>query len=193
MAGLTEKAEKLLDKARPPKAPKVDPIIDKRVKRGREALRPDAARRDEAIEFARKRFPDAGFRQCTPEQLVDEMSGAFRVVWSSEVIEHVFDVYAFLVACNKLLVPGGKLILTTPYHGVLKGMLIAAFAHETHYNAFGGHIRFFNKRGLARCLMHCGFTPKQWSGFGRPWPLYKSFFLVAEKTHEPLPPPAADS
>ena len=54
------------------------------------------------------------------------------------------------------------------------------------------HIRFFDRRSLGRCLRHCGFTPREWKGFGRPWPLYKSFFVTAEKTHEPQPRPPAD-
>lgn len=53
MAGLTERAEKALDKLRPPKASLVPGSVDARVKRGREAASAVAAPRREAIEFAR--------------------------------------------------------------------------------------------------------------------------------------------
>lgn len=53
MPGLTEAAGKAIDKLRPPKAAKVDSVIDKRVKRGRDGAAPYVARRREAVEFAR--------------------------------------------------------------------------------------------------------------------------------------------
>jgi 2-polyprenyl-3-methyl-5-hydroxy-6-metoxy-1,4-benzoquinol methylase len=146
-----------------------------------------------AVGFARRRYPNSQFRVCTPEQVADELAGQFDAIWSSEVIEHIFDVYSFLVALNKVCKPGGHLILTTPYHGVAKGVMISMFGHAAHFNPFGGHIRFFDKSSLNACLAHCGFTATHWSGFGRFWPLYKSFFVVARKTGEPRPLPPADS
>ena len=146
-----------------------------------------------AIAVARQRFPQRRFLQGLPEDHGAAFAGRFDAAWSTEVIEHVFDVYGFLAAAHRALVPGGRLVMTTPYHGLLKNWLIDLRGYATHYNPFGGHIRFFDRRSLDRCRRHCGFTPRRWDGFGRPWPLYKSFFVVAERTHEVSPPPPADS
>jgi 2-polyprenyl-6-hydroxyphenyl methylase/3-demethylubiquinone-9 3-methyltransferase len=146
-----------------------------------------------AVRAATARFPNAEFHAGTPEQFVDRYAGQFQAVWSTEVIEHVFDLYGFFASVNRFLAPGGRLVLTTPYHGLIKNLLIDFRNYDHHYNPFGGHIRFFNKKSLTRCLIHCGFTPNRWAGIGRAWPLYRSFFVVATKTGQPLPPPPADS
>ena len=148
---------------------------------------------ERAIAVAGRRFKDRTFRAGPPEAFLAEWGGRFQAVWSSEVIEHVFDVYAFLAALNRLMAQGGRLVLTTPYHGLIKNLAISLAGYANHYDPFGGHIRFFDKRNLGRCLRHCGFTPRKWSAYGRTWPLYKSFFVVSEKTHDVGAMPAADS
>lgn len=147
---------------------------------------------ERAIAAAKSRVPNLDFRAGTPEMFASEFAGRFAAIWSSEVIEHVFDVYGFLTAAHACLKPGGLIVLTTPYHGLIKNLLIDLGGYANHYQPFAGHIRFFDRRSLDRCLRHCGFTPRRWAGFGRPWPLYKSFFVTAEKTHEPQPRPPAD-
>lgn len=147
---------------------------------------------ESAIRFARNRFPKLDFAVGGPETLLPDHAGKFAAAWSSEVIEHVYDVYGFLCAVHECLAPGGILVLTTPYHGLIKNIVIDLFNYAKHYDPFAGHIRFFDKRSLDRVLRHCGFTPIKWMGYGRPWPLYKSFFVVASKTHKPSPPAAAD-
>jgi 2-polyprenyl-3-methyl-5-hydroxy-6-metoxy-1,4-benzoquinol methylase len=148
---------------------------------------------EKAIAFGKRQYPAMDLRVGTPTDLLAEFKGAFQVAWSTEVIEHVFDVYGFLTAVQALLEPKGKLILTTPFHGRVKNILIGLSGYAEHYKPFGGHIRFFDKRSMDATLRHCGFTPTRWTGFGRIWPVYKSFFVVAEKTHDPLPPPPADA
>lgn len=148
---------------------------------------------ENAIAVARQRYPQRTFLCGMPEDHEAELIGRFAAVWTTEVIEHIMDVYGFLRAAHRALRPGGLLVLTTPYHGLIKNWLISMRGYARHYNPFGGHIRFFDRQNLHHCLQHCGFTPRHWSGFGRPWPLYKSFFVVAERTHEVAPPPPADS
>jgi SAM-dependent methyltransferase len=147
---------------------------------------------ERAVAHAAKQFGADLFRAATPEEVAADMPGAFAAAWSSEVIEHVFDVYGFLTAIHRCLADGGLLVLTTPFHGLVKNLLIDLAGYANHYNPFGGHIRFFDRRNMTRALTHCGFTPQWWSGYGRPWPLYKSFFVVAKKTHAPAPLPPAD-
>lgn len=51
---------------------------------------------------------------CTPvEELVKEHAGAFDVVTCLEMLEHVPDPHAIVVACSALLKPGGTLFLST--------------------------------------------------------------------------------
>ncbi|HYE18956.1 MAG TPA: class I SAM-dependent methyltransferase [Tepidisphaeraceae bacterium] len=137
-----------------------------------------------AIEYARGRFPAVQFFAGPVEGLLPQMAGAFDAVFSSEVIEHLFDVGAFLRSVNRLMRPGALLALTTPFHGKIKNVVLDLLNYAGHYNPLGQHIRFFDKRSLGRVLRATGFEPFVWTGYGRPWPFWKSFFVVARKVRE---------
>ena len=138
-----------------------------------------------AVDYARQHYPAATYHAGPVEDLLapaQARAGAFDMVFSSEVIEHLFDVGTYLLSINHLLKDGGLVVLTTPYHGLVKNVMIDLFNYSGHYDPMGQHIRFFDKRGLDRCLRSHAFTPVHWWGYGRPWPLWKSFFVVARKT-----------
>ena len=50
---------------------------------------------------------------------------SFDLVVSNQVLEHIFDIYSCLSEFNRVLKSGGFLLLTTPYHGILKNLTIA--------------------------------------------------------------------
>ncbi len=113
----------------------------------------------------------------------------FAAAWSTEVIEHVFDVHAMLAELNRVLQPGGLLILTTPYHGLIKNVVLALHGFEQHFDPYVSHIRFFTRRSLAGCLERAGFRVESARGIGRFWPVWMSHFVVARKVNPPGPPP----
>ena len=142
-----------------------------------------------AIDRARSRFSDLRFSVGSLEQGLPFSDSVFDAVWSTEVLEHLFDVHAGLAEMNRVLRPGGLLLLTTPYHGRFKNLLIALGDFEKHYNPYISHIRFFTKRSLTKCLDRAGFSLVSCKGIGRQWPVFMSMFLVAHKTGVPGPPP----
>jgi SAM-dependent methyltransferase len=142
-----------------------------------------------AVSAAKENHPELRFDIMGPNNVIPLQDGACDAVWSSEVIEHVFDVYEYLSEINRILKPDGMFILTTPYHGRIKNLVIALTKHDTHYDPEISHIRFFDKPGLGRCLNRSGFKPISWSGIGRIWPLYRTWFVVAQKINLPDAPP----
>jgi SAM-dependent methyltransferase len=133
------------------------------------------------IRHARGRFPHARFTLVQPDRPIPYPDGSFDAIFCSEVIEHVYDVDALFHEFARLLRPGGLLILTTPYHGLVKNVLIALLFFERHFDPTWQHIRFFTKRSRARvCLAH-GLRPFVWKCLGRFWPVPKSFFVVCRK------------
>ena len=139
----------------------------------------------EAIQLARKAYPKGKFevnavggRLPWPDQFCD-------AIWCTEVLEHVFDVYGFMAEVSRALKPNGLFVITTPYLGVIKNVMIALFRFSAHYNPWLSHIRFFDKRSLSDCLKRGGFHVNEWLGIGRFWPLYKSFFVIARKVIQP--------
>lgn len=103
----------------------------------------------------------------------------FDVAILAEVVEHCYDVPALLGAVRHCLrTPGGRLILTTPYHATLKLLaLILSGRFDTHFDPQGEHIRFFTVKGLAKMLGECGFRVDYWQGIGRYPFLYKSMLV----------------
>lgn len=117
-----------------------------------------------AVDRAKQRYPAARLEVASLEAGLPFADEEFAAVWCSEVLEHLFDVRAALAELNRVLQTGGKLVLTTPYHGLIKNIAIALLGFEKHYNPYGAHIRFFTRRSLAICLEHAGLAVERWGG-----------------------------
>lgn len=106
----------------------------------------------------------------------------FDAVISTEVIEHLFLPAALPRFARAVLKPGGHLIVTTPYHGYLKNLLICLIGKwDSHHDPLwdGGHIKFWSRRTMTALLEENGFVVVRFMGAGRlPW-LWKSIVLVA--------------
>ncbi len=109
---------------------------------------------------------------------------SFDVCYCSEVIEHLFNVQGFVAEVHRLLKDGGMLVLTTPYHGWLKNLLVVTLRFDQHFSPTGGHIRFFSKKSMRQCLERGGFLAEEIMGTGRMWPLWNSMLITARKTDE---------
>jgi len=66
-----------------------------------------------ALEHAGRRHPDAEWLLMEDERVPDS-DGAFDLIISIEVLEHVADVDLATRELGRLLAPGGRLVLTTP-------------------------------------------------------------------------------
>lgn len=97
------------------------------------------------------------FRQHDVAERFPFESAAFDVIWCSEVLEHLFDPAFALREMNRILKPGGRLLVTVPYHGRLKNLLIALFKFDEHYTPSNPHIRFYTTATLSRIVREAGF------------------------------------
>ncbi len=82
---------------------------------------------------------------------------AFEVVWCSEVLEHLFNPVFAVEEMHRVLRPGGRLLVTVPYHGRFKDILIALFKWDEHFSPTNPHIRFYTRRTLGRMVANAGF------------------------------------
>lgn len=136
------------------------------------------------ISLARKAIPECQFElRSVYDNLTEAFETCFNVIVSIEVIEHLYDPKTFVSRVREALSPGGTFILTTPYHGYLKNLLIAALGNcDAHYNPLnkGGHIKFWSPKTMRTLLESAGFHVERISGAGRsPW-LWKSMVVVAK-------------
>ena len=134
-----------------------------------------------ALGAARQRLPDVPFYALQDDGKVPLETGAVDFIFCSEVIEHVYDTEATFGELARLLRPGGRLLLTTPYHGLLKNLLLVVFAFDRHFDPAGPHIRFFTRAALFRCLRNAGIEPRNHGYLGRFFPISMAIYVMAQK------------
>ena len=142
-----------------------------------------------ALQEARKIMPNGCWGLASLEDGLPFKEKYFAAIWCSEVLEHIFDVYSFLAELNRVLAESGKLVLTTPFHGFFKNLVIAMTGFAKHYNPSLSHIRFFTQKSLANSLAAGGFEISKMDGVGRWNPFWMSHFVVARKISMPLRAP----
>jgi 2-polyprenyl-6-hydroxyphenyl methylase/3-demethylubiquinone-9 3-methyltransferase len=138
------------------------------------------------LDEARKAFPGIHFEHAdlTSDLAAHALAGRCDAVITTEVVEHVFMPRVFARNCLALLKPKGTLIISTPYHGYLKNLLLAAMGKmDAHLNPLWdfGHIKFWSRRTLTELLEEVGFSVTEFHGVGRVPFLWKSMILVAVK------------
>jgi ubiquinone/menaquinone biosynthesis C-methylase UbiE len=100
----------------------------------------------------------ADVRLLEPDGSLPLGHGEVDLVWCSEVLEHVADTAHALLESRRVLRPGGRLLVTVPYHGRAQAAVIALVRFEAHYDPLGQHLRFYTRRSLAGALAAAGFT-----------------------------------
>ena len=107
-----------------------------------------------ALDRARRRHPQLDLRLVGFDAPLPFDDGAFDVVWSSEVIEHVADTARWLSEVRRVLAPGGRVLLTTPSHGRLR---LLAGGIERYSVPLGDHLHLYTARSLRDVLSDFAF------------------------------------
>jgi SAM-dependent methyltransferase len=118
-----------------------------------------------ALERARRNAPGADLRLVEPDGLLPLDHASVDLVWCSEVLEHVADTAHLLLEVRRVLRPGGRLLVTVPFHGRVKAGLIALARFDAHFDPLGQHLRFYTRSSLAATLQQSGFEAVR----VRPW------------------------
>lgn len=107
-----------------------------------------------AIEYAKAHYPQCTFYRGTFDDFKDGQIGTFGFVYSSEVIEHVEDVEAYMVFLSEITDPGATVFITTPD---IEGPQVPE--NPTDWDVFSPpiHIQFFTEDTLARLFKRYGF------------------------------------
>jgi len=109
-----------------------------------------------ALERARRVAPGAELHRTEPDGDLPLADASIDLVWCSEVVEHVADTAQLLGEVRRVLAPGGRALITTPYHGRLQCAAIALLAFDRHFDPLGQHLRFYSRTSLARALREHG-------------------------------------
>jgi 2-polyprenyl-6-hydroxyphenyl methylase/3-demethylubiquinone-9 3-methyltransferase len=139
---------------------------------------------ESGIAIGRAAHPEVRFELMSAYDDLRSAFGAFDVVVSLEVIEHLYDPRAFARNAFGSLKEGGLLVLSTPYHGYLKNLALALTgAMDAHFTALWecGHIKFWSIRTLGQLLREEGFEGLEFHRVGRIPVLAKSMVVSAIK------------
>ena len=139
----------------------------------------------DGVRFAQSAAPELVFHQIEVDDEPAVVGNeSFDVAIATEVIEHVVRPRKLLLFAKQVLLPGGHLIISTPYHGYLKNLVLALTNNwDTHLNPFwdGGHIKVWSRKTLSQLLNEGGFRIVRFIGAGRVPFLWKSMIMVAQK------------
>lgn len=119
------------------------------------------------IERARRNFPTLAIVQAScyddPETL--EL-GKFDLVYSNDVIEHLYEPRRLVSFSIAHLNVGGMVVCGTPHYGsYLRNLLLSVADRWDHHHGplwDGGHIKFFSKATLHQIWSEAGFSDFTW-------------------------------
>ena len=139
------------------------------------------------IEIAKASHPGINFFVSDVEHAQADIAaqvGEVDVIVSTEVIEHLYSPREFLKTVCAVLKPGGYFVVTTPYHGYLKNLMLAATGKlDKHFTVLWdhGHIKFWSRASLTLVLYEAGLKPLEFRGSGRTPYMWKSMVMLAQK------------
>jgi len=138
----------------------------------------------EGICLAKNYYPDLDLNIGSAYDRLSDIYGKFPIVLSIEVIEHLYDPRSYLKELYNLLDDRGTLIISTPFHGYWKNLLLSLTGKmDQHFTALwdNGHIKFWSKKTLSLILQESGFNHIKFYLVGRIPPFSKSMIVVIQK------------
>ena len=136
------------------------------------------------IEFAHELSSEKlNFKNSSLDEMIQK-GKKFKFITSFEVIEHQYLPDDFLNKIYQLLEDDGTLLITTPYNGYIKNLIISILGkHDKHFDPLWkhGHIKFFSIDTLTIILERCNFEVIKKSFSGRFYPISSSMIFLAKK------------
>ncbi|MEH1789739.1 MAG: class I SAM-dependent methyltransferase [Nostoc sp.] len=133
---------------------------------------------ESGVKLANDNFPNCRFIEGSIYNIpYTEIGEKFDIVIAAEVIEHLVYPKELVRNVKKCLKPNGRLIITTPYHGYLKNLMLAVSGKmDQHFTTLwdGGHIKFFSVATMNALLESENYTDIKFDFAGRFPYLWKS-------------------
>ena len=110
-------------------------------------------------------------------------NNSFDTVIASEIIEHVIDPEAFVNELFRVVNPGGKLIITTPYKEKLRYYLCIHCNKKTPVHA---HIHSFDENKLIELCKDANLSNVKWNTFGNKILIFLRTYVILKYLPFPL-------
>ena len=119
-----------------------------------------------AIEKAKEKVPDGRFFIADITNPFSLPRSLFDVAICSDILEHIKEDHLALFNVNRLLRPGGHIIVTVPYD----------MKNWTPHDDSVGHVRRYRKGEIKRKLIDAGFEVNQAFAWG--YPIYGIYYRL---------------
>ncbi len=107
-------------------------------------------------------------------QVLAELPNAlFDLIVFNDLLEHLVDPYTCLASCQRLLLPGGRILASIPNMRFWPALSDLVFQAEWRYRDAGvmdeTHLRFFTEKSIRRMFDDAGFRIEQMHGINKTW------------------------
>ncbi len=113
------------------------------------------------IRYLREKKPDVRAYCMDIQKELPEEEGPFDTIINLAVIEHLNDPESFLMNCQRLLKPGGRMVITTPTRlGERVRDILSIFGLLQRSKRGGkiqGHVNIFTLESIRDLMQECGF------------------------------------
>jgi ubiquinone/menaquinone biosynthesis C-methylase UbiE len=133
-----------------------------------------------ALERARAAHPDLEFVAPCEDGSLPFGDSEFDVAVCLHVLEHVADTQMLLSEARRVLVPGGRLAITVPWHGTVKNVWIALRSFDRHHDPLEPVLRFYTESSLTTLLGALGFETVRTRAAGGS-PLFRKNLLASAR------------
>ncbi|MCL5113968.1 MAG: class I SAM-dependent methyltransferase [Patescibacteria group bacterium] len=135
----------------------------------------------QAIKYIKNRIPKQRFLAISEGKKLPFKTDSFDFITALDVLEHVYDTELVFSELARILKPGGKILITVPYYGLIKNLIITLFSFNFVYTPRTPHIRFYTKRSLLQEIKSAGLNPEKFGYYGRFYPIPRGMFCLAHK------------
>ena len=139
---------------------------------------------ESGIAEAKKAYPELDLYVGSAYDDLASKFGTFPLLISLEVVEHVYAPRDYAKTVHNLLQPGGYALISTPYHGYLKNLALAATGKmDKHFTALWdhGHIKFWSVKTITELLTEANLSVEKIYRIGRIAPLAKTMIILARR------------
>jgi len=133
------------------------------------------------LKMAKKRHKTSKFYEVKDGGRLPLKDKSVDFILAADVIEHAFYTEKLLSELSRVLKPGGKILLSTPYHGLIKNLIIVIVGFEKVFNPTEAHIRFFTKKSLFPMMEKVNLKIEKYGYFGRFYPISNGIYVLATK------------
>lgn len=134
-----------------------------------------------AIVSARRKMPKQKFHAIVDGEKLPFEDSSFDFIMALDVLLCVYDTEFIFKELSRVLKPKGKLLITLPYYGLLKNIIVAFIGFDKVYNPRGPAIRFYTKKSLANEIGAVNLQLLTFGYFGRFFPVPRGMYAICRK------------